>query len=286
MEPRAKKSLGQHFLRDRGTAARIIDLLCVVPEDRVLEIGPGPGALTGLLRRLNPKRLVLVEKDDHWAAEHARCGMDGETVSECIPEVRHGDALEFAWEKLSGPWKIVGNLPYNVASPLMWDIVSRTPCLERAVFMVQKEVADRLAAAPGSRAYGALSVWIQSHVQVRREFVVGPHAFSPPPKVDSGVVCFTPLSESERSQVPSALAGVVKACFQQRRKQMGTILRHHGIACPEDVLAGLDLCVRVRPETLSPRQFCSLAEIPIIERVFGFSDRLRDSGLPDGKQAG
>ncbi len=280
MEPRAKKSLGQHFLRDRGTAARIVGLLRVASEDRVLEIGPGPGALTRLLRSLNPDRLVLVEKDDHWAAEHTQCEMCREGDCGCFPEVRHGDALDFAWEELSGPWKIIGNLPYNVASPLMWDIVSRTPCLERAVFMVQKEVADRLAAAPGSKAYGALSVWIQSHVQVSREFTVGPHAFMPPPKVDSGVVCFTPLPGNARPCIPSALAGVVKACFQQRRKQMGTILRHHGIVRPEEVLDPLGLCGQVRPETLSPRQFCRLAEMPTVKRIFGLSHGVRDRRLP------
>lgn len=99
-----------------------------------------------------------------------------------VPGV-NADALASLGSQLEGPWKIISNLPYNVGSPLMWDIVSRTPDLTRAVFMVQKEVAERLYAKPGTKDYGALSVWIQSYVRVEWGFVVGPGAFNPPPKV-------------------------------------------------------------------------------------------------------
>ena len=183
---RAKKSLGQHFLRDERVVQRIVDLLRVEEGDNVMEIGPGPGALTALLRPLPWRRLLLLEKDDHYAAEHAARPLPG-------LEVVAGDALAYPWESLEGPWKIAGNLPYNVASPLMWDIVSRVPDMARAVFMIQKEVGDRLLARPGSRDYGALSVWVQSFAVTRKGFVVDPAAFSPPPKVDSAVVVFEPL---------------------------------------------------------------------------------------------
>ncbi|MGN1038003.1 MAG: ribosomal RNA small subunit methyltransferase A, partial [Mailhella sp.] len=130
---KAKKSLGQHFLRDENAIRRIVDLLRAEEGDQLMEIGPGPGALTSLLRTLPWQKLILLEKDEHYAREHAQRPMKG-------LEVIAGDALRYPWESLAGPWKIAGNLPYNVASPLMWDIVSRTPHLSRAVFMIQKEV--------------------------------------------------------------------------------------------------------------------------------------------------
>lgn len=159
--PRAKKSLGQHFLKDAKTSARIVDLLRIGPEDRVLEIGPGPGAITGIIHERGPAEFRLIEKDSYWAAHHAELERPAPAV-----QVLNADALAFPWESLEGPWKIISNLPYNVGSPLMWDIVSRTPDLTRAVFMVQKEVAERLYAKPGTKDYGALSVWIQSYVRV------------------------------------------------------------------------------------------------------------------------
>lgn len=251
---RAKKSLGQHFLRDERVVQRIVDLLRPEEGDQIMEIGPGPGALTALLRPLPWSRLLLLEKDDHYAAEHAARPLPG-------LEVVAGDALTYPWESLEGPWKIAGNLPYNVASPLMWDIVCRTPHLARAVFMVQKEVGDRLTAVPGTRDYGALSVWIQSFVTTRKGFVIGPAAFSPPPRVDSAVVVFEPVPEKDRPARPEALSRLIKICFQQRRKQLQGILRHAlpGFFSPE-VLTGLGIDPAARPETLSVRQFQALAD--------------------------
>ena len=250
---RAKKSLGQHFLRDERVVQRIVELLRPEEGDQIMEIGPGPGALTALLRPLPWQRLLLLEKDDHYAAEHAARPLPG-------LEVIAGDALAYPWEQLEGPWKIAGNLPYNVASPLMWDIVCRTPELARAVFMVQKEVGDRLTARPGTRDYGALSVWIQSFVSTRKGFVIGPSAFSPPPKVDSAVVVFEPLPAEKRPAHPERLSRLIKLCFQQRRKQLQGILRH---ALPDFDVSRLSVCgiePAQRPETLTVEQFQKLAE--------------------------
>ena len=251
-ERRAKKSLGQHFLRDAGVTGRIAGLLDVRPGDQVIEIGPGPGALTALLRPLPWSRLLLLEKDDEYARGHASLPMPG-------LEVFHGDALGFPWQDLEGPWKIAGNLPYNVASPLMWDVASRVPALERAVFMVQKEVAERLLAAPGSRQYGALSAWIQSFCVPGKGFPVPPSCFAPPPKVDSAVVVLTPVS-GPRPARPDHLAALLKLCFQQRRKQLQSILRR--AFPPEKALEALEregIAPGQRPETLSPLQFQALA---------------------------
>lgn len=251
---RAKKSLGQHFLRDERVVQRIVDLLRPEEGDQIMEIGPGPGALTALLRPLPWKRLLLLEKDDHYAAEHAARPLPG-------LEVLPGDALTYPWEALEGRWKIAGNLPYNVASPLMWDIVSRVPSLSRAVFMIQKEVADRILAQPGGRDYGALTVWIQSFVSPRKGFVIGPAAFSPPPRVDSAVVAFEPLPAGKKPTSPEALSRLIKICFQQRRKQLQTILRHaEPERFSESVLSGLGIAPAQRPETLTVEQFQALSE--------------------------
>lgn len=257
-QPQAKKSLGQHFLKYADTAERIVRLLRPEAGERVLEIGPGPGALTGFLRAEPLEELVLVEKDNHYAAEHKAKALLPTGVQSVL--VRHGDALAFPWESLSGPWKIIGNLPYNIASPLMWELVRRTPSLTRAVFMVQKEVAERLYATPGGRDYGALSVWIQSHVRVEWGFVVGPEAFSPPPRVDSAVVAFAPLPVETRMFAADALSRTLKICFQQRRKQLQSLLRQQGFANSTSLLQGLDIDPAARPETLSPERFQRLAE--------------------------
>lgn len=249
----AKKSLGQHFLRDASAVRRIIELLDIEPGDHVLEIGPAPGALTDMLRSSPCTRLTLLEKDDRFASLHAsqaRAGL----------EVIHGDALEYPWEKLPAPCKIVGNLPYNIASPLMWDIVSRAVGYTRAVFMIQKEVADRILSSPGGKTYGALTVWIRSFAVPQKGFVVKPGAFTPPPKVDSAVITLTPLPQNDFPKHPELLATLLKLCFQQRRKQLQAILRAH--FPQEKVLTSLEkteIAPARRPETLTPEEFQKLA---------------------------
>lgn len=245
--PRAKKSLGQHFLTDPIICRRIASLLDAEPANSILEIGPGAGALTRELMSLHPARLMLLEKDQYWANYWSEKGV----------EVVAGDALEFPWEKLAldVQWKLAGNLPYNVASPLIWDIVSRCHAWDRAVFMVQKEVAQRICASPGNGSYGALSVWVQCHAIATLSFKLGPGAFRPPPKVDSGVVLLTP--QDTLPPHPGALAFVVKICFQKRRKQLGNILRPF-----PKLLSALDalrIAKSSRPEELTPGQFVDLA---------------------------
>lgn len=249
--PRAKKSLGQNFLQDANIARKIVAALGVASDDAVVEIGPGPGALTRIILNSRPARLLLIEKDGHYAAERMREGG---------VRVVLADALEMAWERFPAPWKCIGNLPYNVASPIMWDLFSRGRGLTRAVFMIQKEVGLRVTARAGTSAYGALSVWIQSFVAPRLEFIVPPHVFRPRPKVDSAVLSFTPLpakGPGERTFEPDALAATLKACFQQRRKQLGSIARSRG-KNPE-ALEQLGIDPRLRPENLTPEEFHRLS---------------------------
>jgi 16S rRNA (adenine1518-N6/adenine1519-N6)-dimethyltransferase len=270
LEPRAKKSLGQNFLQDDNIARKIVDALAVTPQDQILEIGPGPGALSGIIQARKPARIVLVEKDCYWARERMR---EGRTKAEEFARFRGGegkqafavilaDALDMPWERFSTPWKIIGNLPYNVASPLMWDIFSRVPGLTRAVFMIQKEVGQRIIASPGTSAYGALSVWVQSHMRAKLEFIVPPQVFRPRPKVDSAVLSFEPhgLIPSSGGRVdfaPEALTRTLKLCFQMRRKQLGTILRANG--ADPGALESLGIVAQARPENLAPAEFHRLA---------------------------
>lgn len=250
--PGAKRSLGQNFLRDANIARKIVTLLDAGPEDQVLEIGPGQGALTGLLRTCGARRLVLVEKDR--ALAFAR-------KAEGVAEVILGDALAMPWERFSEPWKCIGNLPYNVASPLMWEIVSRARGLQRAVFMVQKEVALRLTARAGTSAYGALSVWVQSFVRPALAFTVPPQVFWPRPKVDSAVVVFSPFAFAHDGKEPDCepadLAATLKTCFQRRRKQLGSIARACGVE--SEALERLGIDPGLRPENLTPENFQRLA---------------------------
>lgn len=248
----AKRSLGQNFLVDENIARKIVAQLEIGAEDLVLEIGPGPAALTRWLAAAGPRRLVALEKDWYWAGR----------LKEERPEVEAlvADGLEFCWERLrrehnGAGWKVVGNLPYNIASPLMWEIFSRASGLTRAVFMVQREVAERLAARPGNKSYGALSVWVQSFVRPRLAFVVRPQVFRPRPKVDSAVVVFTPAPPPEQSFDLKDLSWLVKRCFQQRRKQLQTILKPLWSESLEAALQDWGLTGLARPEELSASQF-------------------------------
>lgn len=252
--PRAKKSLGQHFLRDPRICENIVRLLRSTADDKIIEIGPGPGALTKILQLQSYAQLLLLEKDNHWAAERQKYA-DPRTQAVLI------DALTFDWKKLNqgSSWKIIGNLPYNVASPLMWDIFSQVTNLSRAVFMVQKEVGDRIVAQPNSPHYGGLSAWIQSFVVPHWGFVVPPGAFVPPPKVDSAVLAFTPLPLETWPNHPDKLAWLIKLCFQNRRKQLGSIFRQNGILHLMDRLESLRIDPQRRPETLTPQDFQNIS---------------------------
>ena len=265
MAPRAIKALGQHFLSDPNILRRIVDALEPSAEDVVLEIGPGKGSLTEHLcsRGL---RVIAIEKDRRLADELGR--RNAERGTDRLTVVL-GDALEVDWHALAVPssafrvprFKVVGNIPYNITSPLI-DKALTPPLPERVVFLVQAEVADRLAAQPGSKQYGALTVGVQALCQVERLFTVKAGAFTPRPKVDSAVVRLKPrqppLVEGDRVV---ALRRFVTACFTRRRKQLGTGLRAITGRTAAEVaalLAPLGLDPELRPERLTPQQFVRL----------------------------
>ncbi|TVM15839.1 ribosomal RNA small subunit methyltransferase A [Oceanidesulfovibrio indonesiensis] len=249
----AKRSLGQNFLVDPNTSRRIVQALDIEPHDHVLEIGPGRGALTDILAASEAHAVYAVEKDRELAprlkARHPRL------------RIALIDALDVAWERLSPehPWKIIGNLPYNVASPIIWEIAHRAMPASRCVFMVQKEVAQRLAAPPGSKTYGALSVFVQSYMRVKLAFTVGPQVFRPRPKIDSAVVVFTRMES--RSVDAEALGAVLAVCFQKRRKQLGSILKQFWSQELEMLFEKRGLSTTMRPENLAVEDFQALAAV-------------------------
>ncbi len=259
---RPKRALGQNFLVDGKLQRRIVAALGAGPEDEVVEIGPGRGALTRhLMGRVG--RLVLVELDDalaqYWAAEATH-----------RPSVRvvHGDVMEVDFRReLERPAEalVVGNIPYNITSPLIFRLLER-PRPRRVLLMVQEEVARRLVAPPGTKSYGALSVGVQSVARVRRLFGVGRKAFRPVPRVDSAVVEIEPFRpEPLSAEAEERLRGLVRAAFQWRRKQLRKILLQHpelGMAPQraDALLTELGVSPAARPETLSPEEFIALSE--------------------------
>jgi len=252
---RAKKSLGQNFLTDPNICRKIVDALAPSADDYIIEIGPGQGALTEHLMETGARRLRALEMDYDLA----------DRLAERWPglDVVRTDALKFPWDELNGtgPCKIIGNLPYNVGSKLIWDIVSKVETLSRAVFMVQHEVALRLTADPGTKAYGGLTAWVKNYCDTRYLFKVPPTVFRPRPKVDSAVVRFDPFPLTNRPVDQERLSGLVKLLFQQRRKQISTILRKRMKPEIEEWFQKEGVSPSLRPENLTPTQFRSLSLI-------------------------
>ncbi|MFW6325068.1 MAG: 16S rRNA (adenine(1518)-N(6)/adenine(1519)-N(6))-dimethyltransferase RsmA [Desulfovibrionales bacterium] len=255
LQSRAKKRFGQHFLVDPNVTSRIVDSLESDTTGKVLEIGPGRGALTSVLVDRN-FRLSVLERDPDLAFEmkHKWPGLD----------VIIGDALAFSYDRLprAGFARIVGNLPYNIASPLIWTIAPVGRDLGQCVFMVQKEVAQRIVSPPGSKEYGILSAWVQSYLAPRLLFPVSPHVFRPKPQVMSAVVDFHPQGCGLwPGCTPEGLSKLLHLCFQHRRKQVGTILRARWTAELDVLLGEENLDKRSRPERISPRLFQKMAAL-------------------------
>jgi 16S rRNA (adenine1518-N6/adenine1519-N6)-dimethyltransferase len=254
--PFARRRFGQHFLVQPSIAERIVALAELRGDETVVEIGPGRGALTGLLAT-RCRRLVLVEVDRDLAAALRARFADAAHV-----ELHEGDILRIDLAALlgDGPATVVANLPYNISTPVLMRLLGTPERFERLVLMLQREVADRLCAPPGDRTYGALSVVVQAVADARVALRVPPTAFAPPPKVASAVVVVTP-----RRPVPldaarrRALRGVVRTAFARRRKQLVNVVAPL-TAEPRAALAALGLDPRARPETLAPADFVRLAD--------------------------
>ncbi|MDH3291773.1 MAG: 16S rRNA (adenine(1518)-N(6)/adenine(1519)-N(6))-dimethyltransferase RsmA [Gemmatimonadota bacterium] len=250
------RRLGQHFLSDPSILDRIVEALAPTPHDTVIEIGPGRGTLT---RRLAPRvgRVVAIERDPRLVEAMAEAALPS-------VEVVEGDALAVDWHRtVQGPFKVLGNIPYYITSPLI-DKALEPPRPACIVFLMQREVAERLAADPGGKAYGALTVGVQALARVERLFVVPAGAFRPPPAVDSAVVRLTPLATPLVADARrQAFREFTQALFSRRRKQLGGTLRALTGREPGQIaafLAGLGVAPAARPETLSPKAFVAMFE--------------------------
>jgi 16S rRNA (adenine1518-N6/adenine1519-N6)-dimethyltransferase len=251
MQPRAKKRYGQHFLTDRHYIERIVDAIAPQRDDVMIEIGPGPGALTApLVDRLNHLSAVEIDRD---LATALREQFTAQKFS-----LHETDVLNFDFATLGDRFRAVGNLPYNISTPFLFHLAGFADSLIDATFMLQKEVVDRMVAAPDTEAYGRLSVMLQYRFAMKRLFDVPPDAFTPPPKVDSAIVRMVPLTaERLRAKDDARLAAIVTAGFGQRRKTLGNALKPLFSAAEIQAL-GID--PKRRAETLSLPEFVRLAD--------------------------
>lgn len=260
---RPKKGLGQHFLTQPRTAEKIVAAADLSSDDVVVEIGPGLGILTAHVVEVCP-RLHLVELDSELA----------DYVEEALRHRGHGaqvhrtDVLRFDWTRVAKEGGrrlvVVGNLPYQITSPLMFHLLEHRQAIHHGVFMVQKEVGQRLAASPGSKDYGVLSVLLSLYGRVKALFVVAPGQFYPPPKVDSLVIRIDfPEFKTDLSGVDfSMLRRLVNAAFQKRRKTLANSLAgFHGLSAEDvrDVLKTVGIDPGLRAEALAPEDFAVMA---------------------------
>jgi 16S rRNA (adenine1518-N6/adenine1519-N6)-dimethyltransferase len=252
---RAKKRLGQHFLHDPAVLRRLVGAIAPAPADRMVEIGPGRGALTSLLlERL--ERLDVVEIDRELAASLPENVANPERLV-----VHTTDALDFDFGSLSagqGTLRIVGNLPYNVSTPLLFHLLQFRDAIRDLHVMLQREVVVRMTARPGGKDYGRLTVMLAAAARCDALFDVGPGAFQPPPKVWSTVVRITPRTPDFQIGDRARFAALVAHLFSMRRKTLGRALKGRVSA---EQIASLDIDPMARPETLAPSDFAKLAAL-------------------------
>jgi 16S rRNA (adenine1518-N6/adenine1519-N6)-dimethyltransferase len=261
---RARKRFGQNFLHDPRVIARIVDVIDPRPGQTIVEIGPGQAALTRpLVERAG--HITAIEIDRDLAAR-----LRGEFSLQQLTLIE-ADALAFDWSGLPAPLRLVGNLPYNISSPLLFALAAVAERVVDQHFMLQKEVVDRMVAPPGSRTYGRLSVMLQFRYRMVKLFDVPRGAFNPPPQVTSSIVRMEPLPAAELPGVDAeAFSRVVAAAFGQRRKTL-----RNALATLLDVgaIAAADVDPQARAETLGNDAFVRLAR------------QLDPTGLPDVTRA-
>lgn len=247
---RVRKRFGQHFLHDPAVISKIVAVIDPRPDETFVEIGPGRGVLTRPLAE-RVRQLFAIEIDRDLAATLADRFPDNTNV-----KIITGDALKTDFRAFGSAFRLVGNLPYNISTPLLFHLIDFRDVIVDGCFMLQKEVVDRMAAASGSKTYGRLSVMIQSYWQVTPLFDVGAGAFSPPPKITSAIVRLTPRNIELNVENRPAFDKIVMAAFGQRRKtlrnSLASILTESAIRA-----AGIDPGARV--EAVDLEQFVELS---------------------------
>ena len=255
--PKARKRFGQHFLHDQQVLQRIIQNFAPEPNQTILEIGPGRGALTDLLVQ-HVDHLTLVELDRDLVEL-----LNNKYASETVRIIQQ-DILKFEIASIlprqasDKKVRIIGNLPYNISTPLLFHLLQSLKNIEDMVFMLQKEVANRLCASTGSKDYGRLSVMTRLKLNCTPLFDVQPESFSPPPKVISTVARLKPLEQPPQIENRHTLNEIVRQAFSQRRKTLRNSLK--GLISSEQ-LATAEIEETLRPENITPEQFVRLANM-------------------------
>lgn len=254
-EHRTRKRFGQHFLHDRNLVDRMVRTLDLKQDDTVVEIGPGRGALTyPLLEDLPHLHVVELDRDLITLLRQ-------ENTPDRL-SIHESDALKFDFRTLKPadkPLRVVGNLPYNISTPLIFHLLSQADAISDMTFMLQKEVVDRLTASPGTRDWGRLSIMVQYHCQADYLFFVPPGAFSPPPKVDSAVVRLIPhASPPHPANDEEHLRRLVAQAFTQRRKAIRNSLKSQ-VTLEQFEQAGID--AGLRPDQLTVADYVTLANL-------------------------
>ena len=252
---RARKRFGQNFLHDAGVIDRIMRAIHALPGERLLEIGPGQGALTGDLLS-SGAQLDVIEIDRDLVAM-----LNHQFASNPAFHMNQGDALKFDFNSLNPAprsLRVVGNLPYNISTPLIFHLLANAGLIRDMHFMLQKEVVERMAATPGGGDWGRLSIMVQYHCRVEHLFNVGPGSFNPPPKVDSAIVRLTPYDVLPcPAKDHRLLERVVREAFNQRRKTLRNTLK---ALLPSDQIEAAGVDGSLRPEQLDLAAFVRLAD--------------------------
>ena len=252
----ARKRFGQNFLHDQYVIQRIVNIIDPRPDQALVEIGPGSGALTRQILPLS-KQLTVIELDrDLIPLLQQNCAGTGEL------NIHSADALKFNFCSLKhneNKIRLFGNLPYNISTPLPFHLFKQLPCIQDMHFMLQKELVERISSPPGSKIYGRLSVMVQLYCQVEMLFTVGPEAFKPAPKVDSAVIRITPHPKPPvKLKDTTIFAQIVTQAFSQRRKTLRNTLKKT-LTAEQISYAGIDPSQRA--EQLSLQEFALLANL-------------------------
>ena len=243
---RAKKHLGQHFLKDKRIAAAIVGVLDAVDCDAVIEVGPGMGVLTQFLVERNFPSLKVVEIDAE-SVDYLQNNIEG------IDQIIRGDFLELDLKPLGRSIAVIGNFPYNISSQIFFRILDNRDRVTEVTCMVQKEVAERICSAPGSRVYGILSVLLKAWYDIEYLFTVSENVFSPPPKVKSAVIHLKRNARASLDCDEKLFFSVVKRCFNQRRKMI-----RNPVKMMVNADAGSMPLLSLRAEQLTVEQFAEL----------------------------
>lgn len=246
-----RKRFGQHFLHDPAVIERIIDALDPQPGQQLVEIGPGRGALTRtVLQRAGSLDVIEIDRDLAALMRNELDGLGDLRVHVC-------DVLKFDFATLGHELRVFGNLPYNISTPLLFRLFDHAESIQDMLFMLQREVVQRITAPPGTKAYGRLTVMLAASVSAQHLFDVGSGAFRPPPRVNSAMVRLTPHAEAPFPiPDPALFAQIVRQAFSRRRKTLRNAL--DGLATPLAIeAAGID--PQTRPETVSPAGFAAIS---------------------------